>query len=180
MSSASKTSHRLEAFIVPTDGQSVLANWRGPSAAGWEARMIHEKDQGERGVYCSNSAKSDENEALVGALVEIIRCPLITGGLELYCKQKWLCLSINEYLPGWKNGGWRKPEKYRELWMEFVRIRDQKGIEVHATHIPKGDHQFKEEFELLREMARIILQKHAKALGTPNGGFDEYSGEANK
>lgn len=170
------TIKHLEALIVPAEARHFFTNWKGPASAAWQLSSDRPDRDPHRDVYICEADESGQWEALVGALLTIVVKAPSECSIEVFCAHKAFCDSINVYLHGWREGGWKKPPKCNAEWQHFAKMCEQKHVTVTATHVAKCDQDWADDLSVLREITRDRLGEHARKLGYPWGGFDEVPG----
>ena len=64
--------------------------------------------------------------------LEVMRLPLI---VDLYSDSQYVLKGLEQWMPGWKRGGWRtadgKPVKNRELWVQLDELMVKHTLRFH-------------------------------------------------
>lgn len=125
-----------------------------PGPGGWGAVLRHGK--AEKHLSGSESSTTNNRMELMAAIcaLEALRQPCV---VDLTTDSQYVRRGITEWLPGWKQRGWRtagrKPVKNAELWQRLDRAAN--GHQV-AWHWVKG-HSGHVENELADSLANQAI-----------------------
>jgi ribonuclease HI len=107
-------------IVIYTDGAC-----RGnPGPGGWGALLIAGDARRE---LSGSEALTTNNRMELTAAIEALRALKRPVSVTLYTDSKYVCTGIEEWLPNWKERGWRtadkKPVKNVDLWQALDQAR---------------------------------------------------------
>jgi ribonuclease HI len=127
-----------------------------PGPGGWAALLIAGKER--REVFGAEPATTNnrmELSAAIGGLGALKR----RCAVKLYTDSKYVLQGITEWLPNWKNRGWRtaarEPVKNQDLWQQLEAAVSAQDIEWHWV---KG-HSGHEGNEYVDQLANIAIDR---------------------
>ncbi len=95
-----------------------------PGPGGWGALLIAGDVRRELSGY---EAQTTNNRMELTAAIEALRALKRPVSVTLYTDSKYVCTGIEEWLPNWKQRGWRtadkKPVKNVDLWQALDEAR---------------------------------------------------------
>jgi ribonuclease HI len=95
-----------------------------PGPGGWGALLIAGDARRELSGY---EARTTNNRMELTAAIEALRALKRPVSVTLYTDSKYVCTGIEEWLPNWKERGWRtadkKPVKNVDLWQALDEAR---------------------------------------------------------
>jgi ribonuclease HI len=122
----------LEYVKLFTDG----ACKGNPGPGGWAYVLKHPASGKEREDSGGEAHTTNNRMELMGVIrgLEVMRLPLI---VDLYSDSQYVLKGLEQWMAGWKRGGWRtadgKPVKNKELWVQL----DGLMVQAHAA-LPLG------------------------------------------
>lgn len=134
-----------------TDG-ACLGN---PGPGGWGALLRYGTTEKE---LSGGEAETTNNRMEMMAAIQALEALKSACEVDLYTDSKYLLQGITEWLPGWKERGWKtadkKPVKNAELWQRLEGAVARHKIKWHWV---KG-HSGHAENERMDELARIAAE----------------------
>ena len=111
-----------------------------PGHGGWAAILLYGHTRKE--LSGAESATTNNRMELTAAIkgLEALKEPC---NVSLYTDSQYLRQGITEWLPGWKQHGWRtsskKPVKNQDLWQELDRLTNKHNVTWHWVKGHAGD-----------------------------------------
>lgn len=145
----------MKKVAVYTDGAC-----RGnPGPGGWGAVLLfgtHSKE------LCGGEPETTNNRMEMTAAIRALEALREPCSVDLYTDSKYLRSGITEWLPNWRQRGWRtasrKPVKNQDLWEALVAATERHDVKWHWV---KG-HAGHPENERADELANRGLESCAK------------------
>lgn len=122
----------------------------GVGRCGWAARII--RGGGEE-ILQGRHAQMGINGFAVYAILEILRQLGPDEPLQIFTTNAYLHDGAKSWLPGWKAGGWQKPEKFKSEWQAMdaaLSGRSVQWVKAKIKDFPHGFHNL----EKLAQVAR--------------------------
>lgn len=143
---------------------------RRSSPRGWAACIVRE---GNEEVLSGGHPDISPNHFGLFAVLEVLRQIQDERPIQFFLTNKFVYDGIVSWVAGWRDGGWVKPEKFKEEWKTLDKFDRQRKITWVYMRGPKPD-----EYNRLGE---ITTQARAKAPHLPmppelKAEFDEEAG----
>lgn len=127
--------------------------WSHPQKLGiWAAELLWLDDEGPRFDQLKDQDSSADNVALEveAALAGLSRAQELGRPIEIHCVNESVVKTMSEYLPKWKQDGWKRkagPIASLKQWQEIDRICQSHSVEW----IKRG----KEEIDLIDDYEKL-------------------------
>ena len=138
------------ALVIYTDG----ACSGNPGPGGWGVVMFHGNRQKE---LKGGELQTTNNRMEMQAVIEALRAikPSYRGKTVLFSDATYVLKGLQEWLPGWKQRGWKtaakKPVKNADLWQELDALSNAREIDWRWIKGHSGDFGNERADELARE-----------------------------
>jgi ribonuclease HI len=126
----SNSPHPLNYVRLYTDG----ACKGNPGPGGWAYVLKHPASGKEREDSGGEGHTTNNRMELMGVIrgLEVMRLPLI---VDLYSDSQYVLKGLEQWMAGWKRGGWRtadgKPVKNKELWVQLDGLMVKHTLRFH-------------------------------------------------
>ncbi|GBD26308.1 Ribonuclease HI [bacterium HR30] len=130
-----------------------------PGPGGWAAVLVSGRHRREMSGF---EAQTTNNRMELKAAIEALRALKRRAVVDLYTDSQYLRQGMQEWLPRWKQNGWRtadrRPVKNADLWRELDRLCSLHDVRWHWLR----GHAGHPENERSDRLARAEISKHVQ------------------